>query len=217
MSGDHVAHTRTAYGDSAARFAESVGVTISSDFEAPVDQVVLATFSDLARSASGPTLDAGCGTGRVARYLADRGLDVVGVDVAPGMIETARAAHPDVGFDVAELTDLPYRAVSLNGVAYWYSIMTTPPESLVDVWNELGRTLAAGGAVVVAFPCGTGDRDERPKAFGTTTDLTLYRHDPDHVRAGLNAIGMDIHTLVQRRPWFEHETADQAFLIATNP
>jgi SAM-dependent methyltransferase len=215
MNGDHVARARAAYGDSAAGFAESVGVTISPDFEAPIDQAVLATFADLARPASGRTLDAGCGTGRVARYLADRLLDVVAVDVAPGMIRTARAAHPDMEFHVAELTDLPFRAGSLAGVAYWYSIITTPPDALVDVWNELDRALATGGVVAVAFQCGAGDRAERPQAYGTTTDLTLYRHDPDHVRSGLAAIGLDIHTFVQRRPWFEHEHTDQAFLIAS--
>ncbi len=32
-------------------------------------------------------LDAGCGTGRMSRYLADRGAVVEGVDVSPGMLE----------------------------------------------------------------------------------------------------------------------------------
>ena len=215
MSGDHVERTRTAYGESAARFAESVGVTISPDFEAPIDQAVLATFAEVARSASGPVFDAGCGTGRIARYLADRQLDVVGVDVAPGMVEAARAAHPDLTFEVAELTNLPAQAGSLAAIAYWYSIITTPPQALAGVWTELGRTQASGGAVLVAFQCGTGGRARRPNAFGTTTNLTLYRHDPEQVRSGLTAIGLRIHTFVRRRPWFEHETTDHALLIAT--
>ena len=39
-------------------------------------------------------LDAGCGTGRVAIELARRGLDVVGVDLDPGMLELARTKAP---------------------------------------------------------------------------------------------------------------------------
>jgi magnesium-protoporphyrin O-methyltransferase len=35
-------------------------------------------------------LDAGCGTGTMALALAERGADVVGIDVAPGLIEIAR-------------------------------------------------------------------------------------------------------------------------------
>ncbi|MDH3060935.1 methyltransferase domain-containing protein, partial [Gordonia alkanivorans] len=42
----------------------------------------------------GPVLDVGCGPGTVTAYLADRGLDVTGVDLSPRMIENARRLHP---------------------------------------------------------------------------------------------------------------------------
>ena len=41
-------------------------------------------------------LDAGCGTGRVARELARRGLDVAGVDIDEQMLATAMRAAPVV-------------------------------------------------------------------------------------------------------------------------
>ena len=47
-----------------------------------------------ALSAGGSVLDAGCGTGRVAIELARRGHEVVGVDLDPGMLDTARAKAP---------------------------------------------------------------------------------------------------------------------------
>ena len=56
-------------------------------------------------------LDAGCGTGRVAVELARRGVDVIGVDSDPDMIDAARAKAPELrwgGGDLAEL-DLPDR------------------------------------------------------------------------------------------------------------
>src|SRR5947208_5647921 len=39
-------------------------------------------------------LDAGCGTGRVAIELARRGIEVVGVDLDPGMLSTAARKAP---------------------------------------------------------------------------------------------------------------------------
>ncbi len=39
-------------------------------------------------------LDAGCGTGRVARELARQGRTVVGVDVDPAVLRTARERAP---------------------------------------------------------------------------------------------------------------------------
>jgi 2-polyprenyl-3-methyl-5-hydroxy-6-metoxy-1,4-benzoquinol methylase len=44
------------------------------------------------RFAPASVLDAGCGTGRVGRELARRGIDVVGVDIDPEMLDTARGA-----------------------------------------------------------------------------------------------------------------------------
>lgn len=217
MPGDHVTRTRAVYGDSADRYADAVGTTISSNFEAPIDQAVLATFVELGRQSNGSIVDAGCGTGRIARYLTDAGLDAVGVDVAPGMIAHARAAHPDIEFDVAELARLPFDSATLAGVAYWYSIITTPSDALVDVWSELGRTLAPGGVVLVAFQCGSGESAHRPNAYGTASDLTLFRHDPELVLRGLGSVGLEIHTHARRRPCFDHESTDQAFIIATHP
>jgi SAM-dependent methyltransferase len=41
--------------------------------------------------APGRTLEVGCGTGANAHYLAGRGFDVLGVDIAPNAVEQARA------------------------------------------------------------------------------------------------------------------------------
>ena len=49
-------------------------------------------------------LDAGCGTGRVARELARRGVDVVGVDRDASMIATARRLAPELTWLVRDLT-----------------------------------------------------------------------------------------------------------------
>src|SRR6476619_5226561 len=51
-------------------------------------------------------LDAGCGTGRVARELARRGLDVVGTDLDPDMIGLARAKAPALTWVHADLSEL---------------------------------------------------------------------------------------------------------------
>jgi SAM-dependent methyltransferase len=51
-------------------------------------------------------LDGGCGTGRVAIELADRGIDVVGVDLDADMVARARAKAPDLVWVRSSLADL---------------------------------------------------------------------------------------------------------------
>lgn len=59
---------------------------------------------------TGRVLDAGCGTGENALYLAAQGLDVAGVDVAQFAIERARAKASERGlkaeFEVGDVLDL---------------------------------------------------------------------------------------------------------------
>lgn len=215
MNDDHVARTREAYGTSADRFAATVGTSISSAFEAPIDRALLGAFVELARRPTGLVLDAGCGPGRVARLIADHGLDVLGIDVAPGMIDAARAAHADLRFEVAELTKFPVESSSLAGVAYWYSIITTAPDDLFPIWSELDRTLSADGVALVAFQCGAGEPVEKSNAFGTDTDLTLFRHDVERVCTGIEDASLRVHAVTRRSPTFAHESSDQAFVFVT--
>lgn len=60
-------------------------------------------YRALAGEHGGPVLELGCGTGRVALALAGEGLEVVGVDAAPAMIEAAgaKAATLGVGLTLA--------------------------------------------------------------------------------------------------------------------
>jgi len=63
--------------------------------------------ADLVASlAPSSVLDAGCGTGRVAVELARRGIDVVGVDADPEMLERAQWRRPDLVWVLADLASL---------------------------------------------------------------------------------------------------------------
>ncbi|WP_432165533.1 class I SAM-dependent methyltransferase [Streptomyces sp. bgisy031] len=59
-------------------------------------------FADRVRRI-GPVLDVGCGSGTVTAYLAERGLDVSGVDLSPLVIENARRLIRDA----ASVSPLP--------------------------------------------------------------------------------------------------------------
>jgi 2-polyprenyl-3-methyl-5-hydroxy-6-metoxy-1,4-benzoquinol methylase len=72
-----------------------------------------------------PVLDSGCGTGEHALFLAARGLEVTGVDIAPSAIERARTKamqrRIDVTFMVGDVLELPglgrrFRTVIDSGV-----------------------------------------------------------------------------------------------------
>src|SRR5215208_48798 len=70
-------------------------------------------WRELAEGARGPVLDLGCGTGRVALDLAERGHDVTGVDSEPSLVRALAARARDRGLRVhAEAGDV--RALALG-------------------------------------------------------------------------------------------------------
>lgn len=101
-------------------------------------------------------LDAGCGTGRVARELARRGVEVVGVDADPSMIATARDRDPQLEWIVADLGDLAldrrFDVVVMAGNVPLF----TAPGAQPAVIAGCTRHVADGGALVSGFQLGRG-------------------------------------------------------------
>ncbi|PYC64779.1 SAM-dependent methyltransferase [Streptomyces tateyamensis] len=112
----------------------------------PVSRGMLAAFAELV---AGPVLDAGCGPGKVTAYLAERGLDAVGVDLSPEMVAVARAAYPGVRFRQGSMAALELPDGGLGGVLAWYSTHHTPAEGLPAVYREFHRVLAPGGYLLL--------------------------------------------------------------------
>lgn len=135
-------------------------------------------------------LDVATGTGEIAVPAAKRGAAVTGIDLAPKLIEKARAhareSGIEVAFEVGDAERLPYPDASFDVVTSSFGVMFAPDQRAVAA--ELARVCRPGGtlallgwhpsrgvaeffAVMAAYmppaPEGVGD----PFAWG----------DPDHV------------------------------------
>ena len=96
-------------------------------------------------------LDAGCGTGRVARELARRGLDVTGVDLDPAMLATGQRKAPALDWRLGDLATIElgrtYDAVVLAGNV----MIFLAPGSEGAVLANLARHLNPGGSVIAGY------------------------------------------------------------------
>lgn len=101
-------------------------------------------------------LDAGCGTGRVARELATRGVEVVGVDVDPSMIDAARRRDPDLAWHVVDLADLDLGRVFDVVVMAGNVLVFTPVGTHAAVVDRCARHVAPAGVLVSGFQLGRG-------------------------------------------------------------
>ncbi|MQA07155.1 MAG: methyltransferase domain-containing protein [Pseudonocardiaceae bacterium] len=145
----HLDATADAYDAVAVRYAEFARDELDA---LPLDRAVLAAFAELARTADpGPVAELGCGPGRVTAHLRDLGLDVFGVDLSPMMVDLARAAYPDLRFDVGSMDALDLADGKLPGIVSWYSVIHTPPREMPSYFAEFHRVLAPDGHLLLAF------------------------------------------------------------------
>lgn len=122
-------------------------------------------------------LDAGCGTGRMGRYLTDRGCRVRGIDLSPGMLAIARREQPDLVVDEGSVTALPYADAAFDGVLAWYSTIYLSEPDVARALAEARRVLRPAGLLLVGFQSGHGAVDVSA-AFGVDDDdARVIRHN----------------------------------------
>ncbi len=91
----------------------------------PFDRQVLDRFAARLRG-RGVVCDLGCGPGQVARYLHERGAEVIGVDLSPGMVACARRLNPGIAFHQGTMLALDAADGTWAGIAAFYSIIHIP-------------------------------------------------------------------------------------------
>jgi SAM-dependent methyltransferase len=114
------------------------------------------------RYAPRSVLDAGCGTGRVARELARRGVEVMGVDLDPDMLATARRRSPELQWVQADLASFDLgRTFDVVVAAGNVMILLTPGTEAL-VLASLARHLRPDGLLIAGFQI----RPEHPTLAG---------------------------------------------------
>jgi SAM-dependent methyltransferase len=102
----------------------------------------------------GTVLDLGCGTGRAAARMRDRGLIVTATDASPGMAAYARETHGiDVkvgSFDDVTGTDL------YDGIWASFSLLHASRQDMPRHLAAIHTALKSGGKFMIGLKTGTG-------------------------------------------------------------
>ncbi len=95
-------------------------------------------------------LEVGCGPGRLAGQLHERGVKMTGLDRSPAMVKRARKNAPECTFIAADALALPLKRDAVD-VGFGASVVNvvTDPQTLV---NEMARVVRPGGRISVLFP-----------------------------------------------------------------
>ena len=202
--------TRESYDELAATYAERIFGELAGK---PLDRHLLNRFAEDVRR-RGLVADVGCGPGHVARYLHEHGVRMLGIDLAPRMIEWARTRSPEIEFRVGDMRTLDLPDGALAGIVAFYSLIHIDEDEMRPTLRELRRVLAPGGLLLVAFHVGeeTVHRDE---LWGHPVSLDFRFFMPEVIVASLVEAGLVVLERIEREPYPEIEHASRrAYLLA---
>lgn len=167
----------------------------------PLDRALLDVFAERVRG-RGVVADVGTGPGQVARHLHRRGVEVVGVDLSPAMVDEARrvSAGLPISFRVGNFLALDVPDASLAGVTAFYAHAHVPPHQLVGAFGELHRVLRHGAPALIAFHLGE-ERLELTEWFEKAVRLEFFFQGWPAVLSALEDAGFAVEAKVERHPY----------------
>lgn len=145
-------------------------------------------------------LDAGCGPGRDAGWLSERGARVVGVDFAAGQLRLATEEAPDAHLAQGDLRSLPLDSASVDGVWAVASLIHVPDETLDDALAELHRVCQPGGTLFTSMK--PGDRVEHTYGYDTDTGRFFVFHEPEPFADRVRDAGFTVESVAPEEAWF---------------
>jgi len=166
---------------------------------------LIAAHSDLLPAVTGErVLDIACGQGRMSRYLARLGADVVGVDVSAAMLDKARAIGPaDIAYVHADVTRHPawWDGRPFDGCTCELALMDI--DDLAGTLSTVTTVLRQGGWFVasIVHPCFPGSElgsSSWPPGEGYEHEGWWISpdHNPDGVRIRVGATHRKLSTFL---------------------
>ena len=182
------------------RIAEEYTARIARELEhKPLDRMLLDEFAARLKGA-GRVCDLGCGPGHVARYLHDRGVDIFGIDLSPGMIEQARKLNPSMEFQQGNMLELDVNDGAWAAIVAFYSIVHIPKTDILQAFRQMFRVLRTGGLLFVAFHIGIDILHEE-KCWGHQVSLDFVLYGRKEVERYLGLVGFGIEDSLERDPY----------------
>ncbi|MDQ1426010.1 MAG: hypothetical protein QOD72_3508 [Acidimicrobiaceae bacterium] len=189
--------------DYASKFGDDLG-------DLPFDRSILDQVGQ-----RGVAVDIGCGPGQVAADLADRGVEVAGIDISEGMLRVARRQYPSMRLTVADVRRLPLADTSCAAAVAFYSLQYLPRPAIADTFAELHRVIEVDGLLIIAMHLGTGTVQSPTEWLGHQVEsVTGTYYERGELESLIERAGFRVLTTAERGPLPHEHQGDRAYITA---
>jgi len=150
-------------------------------------------FCGLLKPGRARVLDAACGPGNVSRYLMVQrpDLDLLGIDLAPRMVELAREAVPSAHFAVHDCRHVAGLQRRFDGIICAFGLPYLSGDEATAFIREAGQALDPGGALYLSTMLGKSE-DSGFETCSTGDQVYINYHSEDQVVSSLLGCGFTV-------------------------
>lgn len=134
-------------------------------------------------------LDVGCGAGRDALYLTEKGLLVTGIDFSKKLIEIVKKKVPNGKFFVMDFENLSLPQNSFEGAWANASLYHLPRTNLLKVFEQIREILKERGLFLSTYRVGEGERFTKEKRGDAILERFAVYYQPEEIKEMLTKAG----------------------------
>jgi len=178
---DHCAITASAFHKYAQTYRDKyMDLTMYDDY--------YRQFCEALRAGPARVLDAACGPGAVSRYLKARRpeLDLLGIDLAPRMVELAREAVPSARFVVHDCRRLAELHGPLDGIICAFGLPYLSIGEATAFIKAASQALVRGGVLYLSTMLGKPE-DSGVQRTSTGEQVYVYFHSEEQIIGSLQS------------------------------
>ena len=179
----------------------------------PFDRELLDRYAAMF-DANDTVCDMGCGPAHVARYLHERRVQVIGIDLSAEMVQQARRLNPELDIHQGDMLSLDVPDESWAGIVAFYSLIHIPRASVARALSELVRCLRPGGRLLMSFHIGD-EVMHLEELWGHPVKMDFIFFRTDEMLGYLSEAGFDVEETLERDPYPDVEyPSRRAYILA---
>ena len=183
---DHSANSAGVFDKLAPLYRDKyMGLTMYDDF--------YREFCEQLKPGRARVLDAACGPGTVSRYLLTQrpDLDLLGIDLAPRMVELAREAVPSARFAVHDCRRLADLQMRFDGIICAFGLPYFSPEEAAAFIRAVSQGLERDGVLYLSTMLGKPE-DSGFERCSSGDLIYVNYYSEEHVMSSLRGCGFEI-------------------------
>lgn len=149
-------------------------------------------FLQLLSNTEGEILDVACGPGNITQYVLNKrpGLQILGIDLAPNMLELARKNNPTAKFTEMDCRNISQLKQRFDGIILGFCLPYLNKDEAIQLVNDATALLNPKGILYLS----TMEDDYEKSRMQTSSQgdqLFMYFHQADYLVAAMEAKNLE--------------------------